>query len=171
MTKDALDGILNDMKLNLTPEEIPAALESLIDDKHQRELEDLLLKHYEQKCIELKEETLAMMEEKQAKQIDARKAAKDRKAGLEALATREDDPGKKQNYQNKIVDVDKQLEKELGDLDDEYIKQENKIQRQIQQRTQDREVRSIEKLQNQQLEEKNEIFEKYLPNTLLGEMI
>lgn len=75
MTKDALDAILNDMKLNLTPEEIPAAIERMLDDKHQGELEDLLLKHYEQKCIELKEETLAMMEEKQAKQMDARKAA------------------------------------------------------------------------------------------------
>ena len=140
MTKDALDDILNDMKLNLTPEEIPAALERLIDDKHQAELEDLLLKHYEQKCIELKEETLAMLEEKQAKQLDARKAAKDRKAGLEGLVAREVDPGKKQNYQNQIAEVDKQLEKELSDLDDEYKKQEGKIQRQIQQRTQDREV-------------------------------
>lgn len=47
MTKDALDEIIKDMKLNLTPEEIPAAIERLIDDKHQKELEDLLLKLYE----------------------------------------------------------------------------------------------------------------------------
>ena len=56
------------MQMNLTPEEIPSAVERLIDDKHQKELEDLLLKLYEQKCVELKEEVLAMMEEKIAKQ-------------------------------------------------------------------------------------------------------
>jgi len=55
------------MRLELTPEEIPSAIERLIDDKHQKELEDMLLKLYEQKCVELKEEVLAMMEEKLAK--------------------------------------------------------------------------------------------------------
>ena len=64
MTQDALDAIMKDMKMNLTPEEIPAALERIIDDKHQKELEDLLLKLYEQKALELKEEMLNMMEEK-----------------------------------------------------------------------------------------------------------
>lgn len=55
------------MKLELTPEEIPSAIENLIDDKHQKELSDWLLKLYEQKAIELKEEILAMLEEKIAK--------------------------------------------------------------------------------------------------------
>lgn len=60
--------MIQEMQMNLTPEEIPSAVERLIDDKHQKELEDLLLKLYEQKCVELKEEVLAMMEEKIAKQ-------------------------------------------------------------------------------------------------------
>jgi len=56
------------MKLELTPEEIPAALERIVDDKHQKELQDWLLKLYEQKAIELKEEILALLEEKVGKQ-------------------------------------------------------------------------------------------------------
>jgi len=100
MTKEALDTIIGDMKMNMTPEEIPAAIERLIDDKHQKELEDLLLKLYEQKAIELKEEMLAMMEEKVQKQQDARKTANDRKKGLEALIQRESDPEMKQKYQS-----------------------------------------------------------------------
>lgn len=56
------------MRLELTPEEIPSAIESLIDDKHQKELADWLLKLYEQKAIELKEQILALLEEKVAKQ-------------------------------------------------------------------------------------------------------
>lgn len=68
MTREALDELIGQMRLDLASEEIPAAVERLIDDKHQKELEDLLLKMYEQKCVELKEEVLGMMEEKIAKQ-------------------------------------------------------------------------------------------------------
>lgn len=67
LTLEAFDKIISQMKMELTPEEIPAALENLIDDKHQKELSDWLLKLYEQKAIELKEEILTMMEEKVAK--------------------------------------------------------------------------------------------------------
>jgi len=56
------------MKLELTPEEIPSAMENILDDKHHKELSDWILKLYEQKAIELKEEILTMMEEKIAKQ-------------------------------------------------------------------------------------------------------
>ena len=92
MTQDALDAIMKDMKMNLTPEEIPAALERIIDDKHQKELEDLLLKLYEQKALELKEEMLNMMEEKIQKQQDVRKQADDKAKGLKALLAREVNP-------------------------------------------------------------------------------
>jgi len=34
MTKQALDDLVAQMRLDLTPEEIPAALERVIDDKH-----------------------------------------------------------------------------------------------------------------------------------------
>ena len=98
MTQDALDKIMKDMKMNLTPEEIPAALERIVDDKHQKELEDLLLKLYEQKAVELKEEMLNMMEEKIQKQQDVRKQADDKAKGLKALLTREVNPEKKADY-------------------------------------------------------------------------
>ena len=171
MTKEALDQIIGEMKMKLTPEEIPAAIERLIEDKHQKELEDLLLKLYEQKAVELKEEMLAMMEEKVQKQQDCRKTANDRKKGLEALLSRETDPEKKQKYQGQIDEINKGVDNELKELEDEYTKLEGKITREIQQRTQDREVSNIEKLQNTQLEEKDNIFQKYLPNTMLGEMV
>jgi hypothetical protein len=67
MTLEAFDKLIEDMRMRLTPEEIPAAMENLIDDKHIKELSDWLLKLYEQKAIELKEEILTLMEEKIAK--------------------------------------------------------------------------------------------------------
>jgi isopropylmalate/homocitrate/citramalate synthase len=68
MTLEAFEKIIEEMRMKLAPEEIPAAMENLIDDKHQKELSDWLLKLYEQKAIELKEEILTMLEEKIAKQ-------------------------------------------------------------------------------------------------------
>lgn len=91
LTLEAFDKIIESMKLELTPEEIPAALENLIDDKHQKELSDWLLKLYEQKAIELKEEILTMLEEKVAKQAVLKKNCEDRKRGIDAILSRSAD--------------------------------------------------------------------------------
>lgn len=80
------------MKLELTPEEIPAAIENLVDDKHQKELSDWLLKLYEQKAIELKEEILTLMEEKIAKQQVLKQNFADRKRGIDAILSKTSDP-------------------------------------------------------------------------------
>jgi len=59
-----IEKMIKVMQMKMPPEEIPAAVERMIDDRHQGELEDMLLKLYEQKAIQLKEEILGMMEEK-----------------------------------------------------------------------------------------------------------
>lgn len=79
------------MKLELTNEEIPAALEALIDDKHQKELSDWLLKLYEQKAIELKEIILTLLEEKVAKQQVLQQNLDDRIKGIDAILSRSSD--------------------------------------------------------------------------------
>ena len=135
MTRQALDDAVNQMRLELTPEEIPAAIERLIDDKHQKELEDLLLKLYEQKCVELKEEVLAMMEEKVAKQQELRKAADDRKRGIDAIISRLNEPAEVAKYEKKKADIDAKLEDDLRDIENDYARKEAKIMREVQERT------------------------------------
>ena len=135
MTRQALDDAVNQMRLELTPEEIPAAIERLIDDKHQKELEDLLLKLYEQKCVELKEEVLAMMEEKVAKQQELRKAADDRKRGIDAIISRLNEPAEVAKYEKKKAEIDAKLEDDLRDIENDYARKEAKIMREVQERT------------------------------------
>lgn len=90
--KGVTQAIINEMILNqrdrMTDEEIPAAIEKMVEEHHSRELQDLLLKIYEQKCVELKEEILAMMQEKIARQQLARKNNHDRKRGIDAIMSR-----------------------------------------------------------------------------------
>ena len=90
--KEMTQAIVNEMIINLktrmSESEIPAAVERLIEENHSRELQDLLLKIYEQKCVELKEEILSMMQEKIARQQLARKNNHDRKRGIDAIISR-----------------------------------------------------------------------------------
>ena len=135
----------------MTPEEIPSAVERLIDDKHQKELEDLLLKLYEQKCVELKEEVLAMMEEKIAKQQELRKSANDRKKGIDAIISRTHEPTELEKLEQRKKDIDMKLDKDLLDIENEYMRKEAQITKEVQKRTQDREVKYIGDLQEAQL--------------------
>jgi len=127
MTKQALDDLVAQMRLDLTPEEIPAALERVVDDKHQKELEDLLLKLYEQKCVELKEEVLAMMEEKVAKMQELRKGAADRKKGIDAIISRTHEPSELEKLEQRKKDIDSKLERDLADIENDYIRKEGLI--------------------------------------------
>lgn len=64
LDREGLEKIIEELKTQVKADEIPAAIENLVYQKHQKELEDLLLALYEQKAIELREEILAMLEEK-----------------------------------------------------------------------------------------------------------
>lgn len=119
-----MDEMIGQMRLDMTPEEIPAAVERLIDTKHQGELEDLLLKLYEQKCIELKEEVLAMMEEKIAKQQELRKSASDRKRGIDAIISRTHEPKELKQLEQQKKDIDEKVEKDLNDVENAYVLKE-----------------------------------------------
>lgn len=154
MTRQALDELIAQMQLELTPEEIPAAIERLIDDKHQKELEDLLLKLYEQKCVELKEEVLAMMEEKIAKQQELRKNAADRKRGIDAIISRTHEPAELTKLEQKKKDIDNKLTKDILEIENDFMRKEGIITRDVQKRCQDREVNFIAELQEKQNQEK-----------------
>ena len=133
-------------------------------------MEDLLLKLYEQKCVELKEEVLAMMEEKVAKQQELRKNAADRKRGIDAIISRTHEPTELKKLEQKKADIDSKLEKDIGDIEVEYMRKEAQITKEVQKRCQDREVSFIADLQEKQIQEKQEIFSQHLPDSLLTEL-
>jgi hypothetical protein len=68
MTNAVINEMIINLKSRMNDSEIPAAIEKLVEENQSRELQDLLLKIYEQKCVELKEEVLNMMQEKIARQ-------------------------------------------------------------------------------------------------------
>lgn len=55
---------LDNMLMEKTVDELPAAVITALDEKHQEELDDLLMSSYKQRATELKDRVLAMLEEK-----------------------------------------------------------------------------------------------------------
>lgn len=156
--------------MELTTEEIPAALENLIDDKHQKELSDWLLKLYEQKAIELKEEILTMMEEKIAKQQVIKKTCEDRKRGLEAIISRTDDPAQVKEMKKRIKDIETDMVREVNKLETEFVGAETKKTREIQERNMDRETKALQEMSDMHMDEKSKIFNTYLPDSLMKDL-
>lgn len=147
LTMEALTEMVNKLKLELPEHEVPGALDKIIDEKHQSELEDLLLKLYEQKAVELKEEILCMMEAKIAKQQEVRQGGADRKKGIDALISRTIDEGEVQRLEALKKTIDGEIDKEIKDLEEHYRKAEQDITRHVQERCQNREVAKIDELQ------------------------
>jgi len=155
----------------MTPEEIPAAVERMIDDRHAKELEDMLLKLYEQKAIQLKEEILALLEEKAGKQLLLKQQAEDRKRGLDAIIGRSTDQKVVKEMVQKKAGIDGQLATDLEALEEEYRKKEGLATRDVQGKTMDREADQIGRIQEEQNAEKREIFERFLPEAMMEDVL
>jgi hypothetical protein len=165
-----IERLIREMQDKVPAAEIPAAVERMIDDRHQKELEDMLLKLYEQKAIQLKEEILAIMEEKLARQQMLRKQAEDRKRGIDAIISRTPDKKVTTDMIAKKAKLDEDLQKGLAELENEYRKREGVVQREVQGKTMDREAEQIAIIQERQIEEKQEIFTRFLPDQMMTDI-
>merc|ERR1719438_228561 len=111
-----------------------------------------------------------MMEEKVAKQQELRKNAADRKRGIDAIISRTHEPTELKKLEQKKADIDSKLEKDISDIEVEFMRKEAQITKEVQKRCQDREVSFIADLQEKQIQEKQEIFSQHLPDSLLTEL-
>ena len=59
------------------------------------------------------------------------------------------------------------LDKDLLEIENEYMRKEGNIKKEVQQRTQDREVNYIADLQEKQIQEKQDILMHHLPDSLM----
>jgi len=171
MTTQIINEMISSLQNRMTEAEIPSAIEKLVEENHSRELQDLLLKIYEQKCVELKEEILSMMQEKIARQQLARKNNHDRKRGIDAIISRVTNQSEKKRLEAAKAQCDQELEKEIRDIENEYVKLEADVAVRIQRKSLDRENERVAQLQEEQLKEKQLIFEKLLPESMLHTFI
>ena len=65
-----IEEIVRGLQAAIPKEEVPSALEKIMDDRQMRELMELLVKQYEEKAQAMKDEVMKMMKEK-GDEIDA----------------------------------------------------------------------------------------------------
>lgn len=95
-----------------------------------------------------------MMEEKIAKQQELRKNAADRKRGIDAIISRTHEPAELIKLEQKKKDIDNKLTKDILEIENDFMRKEGIITRDVQKRCQDREVNFIAELQEKQNQEK-----------------
>lgn len=81
----SFEEVLQDLINNTPEDELPAAVLKAVENKHQDELEDLLMKLYKQRAEELKAQVLALLEEKVQARGVVDKDFQARKEALEAF--------------------------------------------------------------------------------------
>ena len=149
-------------------EELPFAIQSALDSKHEDELNDMLAKLFEQKCKELQEEIMQLMEQKLNMQGLIIKDSKDSLElviDIEQRATSNspmDENLRKQSAQVR-EELKTKMERQQKDLDLEFKKKEQKLDRETSERMLNNENQKIQWLKDAQLKEKKEILEKHLP--------
>lgn len=101
---------LDNMLMEKTVDELPAAVIGALDDKHQEELDELLMRLYQQRATELKERVLPLLEEKLQAQGGIGKNYRARLTALDALiaALRNQNEGAIDESTAKKLDVDKE---------------------------------------------------------------
>jgi hypothetical protein len=119
-----VEQIINEMKMKMTREELPAAISKVVDTTHEAELHDLLVKLYEQKSVELKEKLMALLEEKLTKQNVIHSTFDDRIKALKDLLMKmgesEENEDAKARLDAKLQDLVDERDAELEKLEPDF---------------------------------------------------
>jgi hypothetical protein len=73
------------MVINLSKEELPYAVQKVVEDKQSAELDEMLVRLFEEKARDLKDEVLALLEERFGKEHEIKKEFKDKRDMVDAL--------------------------------------------------------------------------------------
>ncbi|CDW74865.1 cast multi-domain protein [Stylonychia lemnae] len=160
-----LEATLNELKMNLPAEELPYAIQRVLDEKHEAELNDLLVELFELKCRELQDEVFNVLEEKLHKQGAIQKEYQDKISVIQKLQDQTPDQEMKDNLQKIKDNLKKEEQKELQNLEWDYKTLEGQMEMDVNQRLIDKENQRLLWLKEKQLSEKQEVFNQYLPES------
>ena len=145
---------LDNMLMEKTVDELPAAVIAALDEKHQEELDDLLMRSYQQRATELKDRVLALLEEKLLGQAALGKNFRARGAALDALkeALERGNGGIVDGAAAKQIEESKEAlaaeeRKELQELDKEHQLKKSEAEQALQERALRRENEQVQALQ------------------------
>jgi len=149
-----------------------------LENKHQDELEDLLKKLYEQRARELRDQIIALLEEKVQGRGVVDKDFQVKKDALGALIDGvvkeagghvEESVEKQNQRQSEELGIDH--DRELRELEKDYEKKKGETERKLQAQALDRENKEVLALQEKQLAEKRRIMSERLFDTRVKDLL
>lgn len=69
-----------------------------------------------------------------------------------------------------MKNIEAETSREINKLESEFVKAETRKTRDIQERNMDRETRALQEMSELHMEEKRQIFESYLPDSLMKDI-
>jgi hypothetical protein len=154
--------------------EVPGAVLGLLEEKHQGELDDLLLECYEQKAGDLRNLLLALVEEKANAVQTTQRNFRQRREAIEAIgkAVTAQSGGEPDECTEKQLEADKaqlaaEEQRELAELDRDLNLRKMDREKELTARALERENGLVRKLQEEQLAERKQVIEEKLHGVMV----
>ena len=140
--RDKLELLVKDMVINLSKEELPYAVQKVVEDKQGAELDEMLVRLFEEKARDLKDEVLALLEERFNKEHEIKKEFKDKRDMVDALQKHLGvcpSEAEVQKLQASRDDLESTQSKALQEIEWEYRDKQAQVERDVNERVMDRE--------------------------------
>lgn len=160
-----IEEIVKVLKKELPQDEVPQALEKILDDRHMRELLDLLMKQYKEKSKALKDEILKLYEEKAAALKKLKNEFEPQKAMLKEAYEK---GGISEKQLTEELDIIKEKEEQRKeDIEEEFKRKERSAEQDVKKRLIEKHTEEQIELEEKQQEERRKYFESLLPDSVL----
>ncbi len=169
MDEQKLQKQIEKMKMMLTQDELPFAVERLIDEKHLNELSDLLRRQLHDKAMVLKDNMQKLLK---AKAEAVQKVKEDMDSQL-AQAKQLADKGliKKEEYMSKLEDLKERKEKALKDVEYDYAQKQNELEEQKLMEVEKANSEELVNLMKSQADEKQMYMQAFVSDEFLKKIL
>lgn len=169
-----LEMLIEQMKLTLSPEELPFAIQRVVEERHQDDLNDVLVGLFKQKAKELNEEVLGLLEQKYYMENTVHMNLNDQLELIDSLEKRlgddldaEQRAAEVQRLEDRRVALRRKAEEELMRIGFDTQDKECGLESKISDRYIGKETEALAGMREAHATEARDIFTKYLPETML----
>ena len=169
MYTEKLESIIERIQNDLPQDQLPFALEKLIHDKHINELSDLLTTQLEQKAMALQHFTQTQFDKK----LNALTLLKQdmNNANNNLTLSLKNHEITQQQYQRKLLELEQKEKDKSKKLELLYFEEEAELEEKLSSQFEKSEAEELVQLKKNQLEEKMQIIDKYIPPNLQKEIL
>ena len=164
-----VEEIVRNLRVSVPKEEVPTALEKILDDRHMRELVDLLMRQYEEKAQAMKDELIKIMEEKTNEIDDMNKDYSQTRQFLRE--TYEKGGISQEVFEDEIKKLKEKQKQMLDAIDEKYNNLEVEKEQDIRRNFIEKHTEEQIELEEKHMREHEKFFSDLLPETTMKRIL